>query len=95
MTEKLHKTLGLAHKHVNKRVSGIGELSTESRKRSVVTVQSSTSNFSAMLEVFVMKQITSCQPATKINTDDWNISKNIALTDPKFNTPAAIDIIIG
>lgn len=42
-----------------------------------------------------MKRLTGSIPERKINIEKWSHLQNIMLVDPHFNTPAAVDMIIG
>lgn len=95
ISEKIHKRIGIAYNPASMTIEGIGTYSVESKKRSAIQLQSIHSSFKATLEFFVVKNVTTCQPAKKINIDNWKIPKNIQLADSKFNIPAQIDMIIG
>lgn len=43
----------------------------------------------------MLKKITSIQPSTKVEINDWKIPTDLQLADERFNIPAAVDLIIG
>lgn len=95
MTENLKNRLGVAHRKSSMKIAGIGNVDTASTKRAIVEIQSTVSSFAEKMEVFIIKNITSVQPTSKIEIANWHIPENISLADPKFNIPASVDLIIG
>lgn len=95
MTHRMCNKMGVQSMNASMVIRGIGNSSVESTKRAVIQIESMNSGFKASLEVFVVKQVTTCQPSTKIAIDNWKIPKNVTLADPNFNIPASVDLIIG
>lgn len=95
LTDRMAKKLGLKRQHTKTVLKGIGAAACSVQHRSNLTLQSITTGFSAMLEVFIIPKITSEQPSHKICINDWPIPKNVVLADPLFNINSSIDLLIG
>lgn len=95
MTESAHKKLGVTHSKSVLQISGIGNSNIQANKRSMLQIHSLHSNFTSELEVYVVKNVTSCQPKQHIDIRKWNLDNNIQLADEAFNIPSQIDLIIG
>ncbi|XP_062713718.1 uncharacterized protein LOC134290572 [Aedes albopictus] len=53
------------------------------------------SEYSSSLKCLVTPKITNALPSKAVNTSDWKIPSRFPLADPKFGTPADIDLLIG
>ncbi|XP_037045848.1 uncharacterized protein LOC119081228 [Bradysia coprophila] len=95
MTERMQKKLGLTYKCANMELLGIGEVKTNAKKRTVITVKSPVSSFKENLEVFLLKTVATEQPEKRIDITNWNIPKDIQLADKQFNVPSKVDLILG
>ena len=95
MTDKMQKKLGVVYKKTDLEVQGIGAAKTEARKRLTIHIKSPVSKYETDLEVFTLKKIANEQPEKEIDCSKWEIPETTTLSDPKFNIPAKIDLIIG
>lgn len=59
------------------------------------TIKSRLCEFAANMDFSILTHVTGNLPCIQVNTDDWNIPKNIKLADPNFNIPNKIDMLIG
>lgn len=95
ISEKMFNKSGLSSTPTKMEIVGLGEVVTESHKRSQINIASINANNKTELDVFIMKQVTSCQPANLVDISKWKIPKDIQLEDNNFDVPAKIDILIG
>ena len=95
MTNKMHRKLGLRQQSSKVKISGIGSSTLETNNRAHIEISSAVTRYNASLEVYLVHNITSCQPTHRVDITGWNIPKNITLADKQFNIPAAVDLIIG
>lgn len=47
------------------------------------------------LQFYILPKITSRKPDQYVDVSTWNIPKNVELADPRFNTPARVDMLLG
>ncbi|XP_037941449.1 uncharacterized protein LOC119674385 [Teleopsis dalmanni] len=76
-------------------VSGIGDGDFVSNSSTELTIQSRFGKYSTNITAVITTKITDQQPSSNINTNDWNIPKNLQLADPTFNNSQRIDVLIG
>ncbi|XP_050684290.1 uncharacterized protein LOC126979121 [Leptidea sinapis] len=96
VTENLKKNLGLSiddSSSVN--VYGINNVGCRIYKKCEIKVKSRVMSFEINVKCLVVPQITGILPNSVINTELINIPNNIQLADPKYFSPADIDILLG
>ncbi|KAK2577599.1 hypothetical protein KPH14_012710 [Odynerus spinipes] len=95
LTYKLPNKLRLTKRPVNLPVTGV-ELMQTSVKASVMTsIQSRVSNYSATMQFFLLSKATNWLPSQQFSLKNIKIPSHVKLADPKFNTPAEADGILG
>ncbi|XP_059050188.1 uncharacterized protein LOC131845171 [Achroia grisella] len=52
-------------------------------------------SFTMDVKAYVLKQITSYLPESRVSIGDWDEFKNISLADPHYDTPNKIDVLLG
>ena len=95
ITERLCQQLRIKRSKVNISISGISDISSQSKYEITSTIKSRINNFSTELDMLVLHKITESQPNWFTNISDWNIPSNIQLADPLFYQPHEIDMLIG
>lgn len=76
-------------------ISGVGNSKLNVSKKISVGISSVVTDYSANIEVFITKKITSLQPGVSINFNNWSIPGDIRLADPEFNKSSTIDMLVG
>ncbi|XP_055377929.1 uncharacterized protein LOC129609829 [Condylostylus longicornis] len=94
ISEKLMRRLGLDTQNDKLNICGIGKSSISSTSRVNIKIASKTANYEINIEVYVIKEITSLQPQRHINIAEWPL-QNVVLSDPNFNVPRRIDMLLG
>lgn len=96
ITDELVRKLGLQKRKVALSVLGIGgNNNLQAKYQTTFTIKSRISDYACIINAVVVPTITSSQPSSHINTEEWNIPRDIQLADPRFNEPQAVDILIG
>ncbi|XP_055370715.1 uncharacterized protein LOC129605155 [Condylostylus longicornis] len=96
ISERLQKQLKLDTRSVEIDINGIGNVGfIPTTDRVNVTIESKVRDFNINIDAQVIKEITKCQPQRLINIDSWNIPENLTLSDPNFNKPQRIDMLLG
>lgn len=95
VTEKFFRKTGLKTKDTKMTISGIGTSEIKATRTAILNINSMQSNFNTPMEVFIVNNITTCQPAQHVDIKDWKLPSSLVLADPAFNIPAAVDIVIG
>ncbi|XP_052749871.1 uncharacterized protein LOC128200456 [Galleria mellonella] len=78
-------------------ISGVGHTVSQSNKLCDINMRSKTNeyNTSTRIKCFILPCITSSLPSTHIDSATLSIPDDICLADPTFNSPSAIDLLIG
>ncbi|XP_046743020.1 uncharacterized protein LOC124409453 [Diprion similis] len=87
--------LGLKHIATDIPISGLGELSTQTRRLTKMTIQSRINGYQAKLDCLIIEKITQSLPANQLDIDELKIPDGITLADPDFDKPATVDLLIG
>lgn len=96
LTEDLYKKLNLPARDVNASVSGITNSNSKLNKMCDVRFASLVDkSFSIQTSYFILPEITSDLPLREVNVSMLDIPKHLILADPKFYSPAAVDLLIG
>uniref|UniRef100_A0A8D8X311 Peptidase A2 domain-containing protein n=1 Tax=Cacopsylla melanoneura TaxID=428564 RepID=A0A8D8X311_9HEMI len=59
------------------------------------TVESRSEDFKIPIKALVVSKVTNQLPAFSMKNIDWNYMSQLSLSDPKFNEPHNVDMIIG
>ena len=89
--EEIAQKLWLENDNSELNVVGIGN----NAKRRTKSVKSNINEYEYPVQFYVMKSIIHKQPSAAINKESLGIPSNIVLTDPEFNMPQRIDLLIG
>lgn len=76
-------------------VTGINNMSFSALECCNLTVQSCTSSYYKTVNLFVIPQITSNIPSSKVDVLTLDIPNNITLADPTFYNPSTVDMLLG
>lgn len=95
MTANCAEKLGLKQIPTNIPISGLGELSTQTRKLTKSVIQSRINGYQAKIDCLVIQKITQSLPANQLDLDELQIPDGITLADSEFDQPSAIDLLIG
>ncbi|XP_045765119.1 uncharacterized protein LOC123867223 [Maniola jurtina] len=97
ITEAAVQLLRLKKTPVSGMITGLGG-NKAIRSKYVVTIKlRSRTNQDNNIQVtaYVLKNITTFLPERQVHNLDWTELKNLQLADPHFNTPKAIDMLLG
>lgn len=87
--------LGLGTSSANVFVTGLNNSNTNIKTKCELELHSQHSNFKIKLSCLILDQITGSVPSVSIKLNNFQIPKNIQLSDPNFDKPGKIDILIG
>ncbi|XP_052755355.1 uncharacterized protein LOC128201692 [Galleria mellonella] len=76
-------------------ISGVGHTVSQSNKLCDINMRSKTNEYNTRIKCFILPCITSSLPSTHIDSATLSIPDDICLADPTFNSPSAIDLLIG
>ncbi|XP_011858217.1 PREDICTED: uncharacterized protein LOC105555783 [Vollenhovia emeryi] len=76
-------------------ISGLGELSTQTRTLVKVTLQSRINGFQVNLDCLVIGKITQNIPVNRLSLQELRIPEGITLADPDFDKPSHVDLLLG
>jgi len=95
ITEALAQHLRLKRTRTSCAVVGINE-STHTASHIVnTTIKSRITDYLSNLDFFILPKLTTNLPSMPITTPNLNIPAGLAMADPAFGTPQAIDMILG
>ncbi|XP_031340893.1 uncharacterized protein LOC116169002 [Photinus pyralis] len=86
--------LKLNVENANVTVSGLSKLSSTIRSKCRVILRSQYSGFQEDVSCLILEEITGTMPSFRFNCN-IKLPKHIKLSDPSFNTPGNIDMLIG
>ncbi|XP_015596422.1 uncharacterized protein LOC107268298 [Cephus cinctus] len=95
ITTNCVEKLGLKQFGMHIPISGLEELSMQTRKLAKITIQSRVKGYQARLDCLVIEKITQFLPASQLDVEELQIPDGITLADPEFNQPSAVDLLIG
>lgn len=97
MTQKLSKKLGVDVTRTMLPISGVNGVNTRSSQWVNVTISSSHSQYTNVIDFHVLPAITFPLPAQSIKTENWEFpdAVKISLADPGFNCTADVDLLLG
>jgi len=76
-------------------ICGLGEMSTQARKKVDITLRSRINKFQANLSCLVINEITQALPANRIEANNVRVPKGIQLADPEFYKSTRVDLLVG
>ncbi|XP_055853521.1 uncharacterized protein LOC129917161 [Episyrphus balteatus] len=96
ISESCVQRLHLRRTSVTTAIEGIGATDAGSSKGEVeLTLTSLDQKFSTTINAQILNKITSHLPPVPVHNYNWPHISGLALADPCFNIPAAIDLLIG
>lgn len=95
ITESVRRRLNLPSSNTNLSVFGISNNISKVREKCEVSINSQYSSFSAKLTCYILPEITSNMPNSKICTSFLKIPPHVKLADPNFYDPGPIEMLIG
>ncbi|XP_072377951.1 uncharacterized protein [Diabrotica undecimpunctata] len=94
ITEEFVKRLGLPLTNTELAIIGINQVVSNLKKKPSITIFSNKNNFQFQLSCYVTPFISTI-PLQQFDISTISIPQNIELSDPTFNTPQKVDMIIG
>lgn len=96
ISESLKVKLSIASQATNTiSVTGINNMKCAALEYCNITIKSRTNSYSKNIKAFVIPQITSSLPNSKVDVSTLNLPGNITLADPTFYNPSQIDLLLG
>ncbi|XP_055591187.1 uncharacterized protein LOC129743233 [Uranotaenia lowii] len=95
ITEALSQRLKAQRNKVHLAISGIGQTSVQARCKLRATMHSRVTEYSTVVELFVLPKLTLNLPSTSLNISKWDLPKGIQLADPVFYESNHIDVVLG
>ncbi|XP_077286865.1 uncharacterized protein LOC143911727 [Arctopsyche grandis] len=80
---------------IQQKIIGIANQESCARQITEITIRSATTNYSANILCLVLPEITGAIPTVMLNQQLISIPTGIQLSDPLWNKPAAIDLLLG
>ncbi|XP_055840135.1 uncharacterized protein LOC129907787 isoform X1 [Episyrphus balteatus] len=87
--------LGTQRLQSNTTLSCANNIVTMAKHKAILNISSRINGLTATIEALVIPQITGLLPDKKIDIKEWNIPNNINLSDPQFNVPQRVDLLLG
>lgn len=95
MTHELFKVLKLDALPIQIPVTGINQTKLNINKKVFAKVKSTDSSYSSNLSFLILNKITSELPQYYFSPSELNIPDNIEISDPEYNKPGKIDMLLG
>ena len=95
ITERFANKLGLKKSSVDIPLGATDNLSTIVKHMTKATIKSRYNHLECELSLFIVQNIGTAMPSIPIDRTSISIPQDIILTDPNFQTPAEVDIILG
>jgi Putative peptidase (DUF1758) len=95
VTEDLVQRLMLKKTHNRIQMQGVNNASAEANFTTTVQLHSAVSGYKSDLTCSVLPQITEQMPSAFIDSQQWNLPRDIQLADPTLHVPGRIDMLIG
>jgi hypothetical protein len=95
VTKQLADIMDIKRNSVKHIVYGVNGIATNIKHKTTTSVASRITSYQKIIDFLVVDKITGDLPIESINTELWNIPKEIILADPSFNSSAKIDILLG
>lgn len=94
-SDALCSKLGLPRRNVSSTVSGFHNHVSHSTQSCSITIESLNSSYRTNLDCHIFTNVTSAVPITYIDTKHIRIPSGLCLSDPSYNIPAKVDLLIG
>lgn len=94
ITSRLATNLVIKTQNCNLKVTGISQNTSNVQKMVHIELESLISNYKLNTTWYVVDNITSHFPDFKIDVSNLKLPSDITLSDPEFNTPKNIDILL-
>ncbi|XP_046394969.1 uncharacterized protein LOC124162471 [Ischnura elegans] len=95
VTESLVQRLNLRKTRKNTPIEGINTQKSQVKHCVTLQIKSRISSYNITVECLVLPKISGDIPSTYLNTANWNLPRELPLSDPAFNEPGKIDLLIG
>lgn len=95
VSDNFCRKLGLPRRNVSSTVAGFNNHVSNSKQSCTLTLESMNSSYSTRLDCHIFENVTSVVPITYIDTKNIKIPQGLSLSDPSYNIPSKVDILIG
>lgn len=95
VSDNFCRKLGLPRRNVSSAVAGFNNYVTNSTQSCTLTFESMNSSYSTCLDCHIFENVTSVVPITYIDTKHIHIPQGLSLSDPSYNIPSKVDLLIG
>ncbi|KAF9823412.1 hypothetical protein SFRURICE_006625 [Spodoptera frugiperda] len=96
VSEFLCGKLGLSRRATSTTVTGINNNTSHSSQSCSLTIISNyDEKYRLPVDCHILPHVTKVLPSSFINIDNITLPSGISLADPSFNTPSAVDILLG
>lgn len=95
MSEAFYDKLRLPFNNINNSILGINNATSQINKSCRLRIKSLDEHYTTNVHCFILPSITNLTPCKQVDLSMINIPSEVCLADPHFDTPAAIDILIG
>lgn len=95
VTEDFVQRLNLQKQRNQVFIQGVNKASVEAKHTTTAKIYSSVSNYNASIVCSILPHITGQMPSAHVDSQHWNLPKDIQLADPTFYQPGQIDMLIG
>lgn len=94
ITESARQRIGCNTIKVNRSVSGINNTPLKINSSCDLILNSLHTSFTGTVKCYIVPTVTDKLPSMKVQTQ-LNIPNNLSLADPKFHSPAEVDLLLG
>lgn len=96
ITLKAVRRLGLKPLPASVQLNGLGSMQSSSNGALALSIRSvNKPHRSFLIDTIVLPRICDDMPVSQISPADWSHLTNLKLADPQFNSPGAIDLLLG
>lgn len=95
VSEAFCSKLGLPRQNVSSTVSGFNNHVSHSTQSCNLTIESMNTSYRTNIDCYVFTNVTTAVPITYIDTRHIQIPAGLCLSDPTYNIPSKVDILIG
>lgn len=94
-SDALCSKLGLPRRNVSSTVSGFHNHVSHSTQSCNLTIESLNSDYRSNIDCHIFTNVTTAVPITYIDTKHIQIPSGLCLSDPSYNIPSKVDLLIG